>query len=338
MYGLNLVDLQKRVTPGETGHLKIAEILNKSIPILKDAPWMPTNKTDTRTTSVRAGLPKSQRRRANRGTRISKSVVTQNEEATTTRESWGENDVNVINSFPDKKMARAAESMAHIEGMGQDIALDLWYGNRTADPDNINGLTERYNRLTGNIAQNVINAGGTGADNASIYLIKWVPEKVGLIYPKRAEGQPKGAIYHKDLDIETVNKTETDAAGNVHDIRMLAYRDMFTISAGWCIADWRCVVRICNIDVSDLISNSVAGTSTLRYLMTQALHRMPMGDGMMRFYMNRTVNEYLDIERLKQVGEAGMTYKEVDGMELSTFRNVPIRIDDTLLTTEGLVA
>ena len=343
MSGLTLVDLQKRLTPNQEGHIAVAEILNKTMPLLKDAPWMPTNKTDSRTTGVRSGLPRSHRRRGNRGTKISKSTVVQNEESTTMREAYAENDTEIIDSFGEGSMeARASESSAFIEGVGQGFCEDLWYGNKTDDPDSIDGLANRYNKLSNmganNIGQNVINAGGSGGDNSSIYLIKWMPNKVGLIYPKRNKGDAKGAVEHDDLGIQTADLV--DAAGDRN--LMKVYRDRFAMRGGWCISDWRCVVRICNIDISDLLAAGASRdpmmSSRLRFLLTQALHRLPMGDGMMRIYMNRTVAEYLDIERLKAVGNAGMTYKEVDGMELPTFRNVPIRIDDTLTTGEDAVA
>ena len=266
--------------------------------------------------------------------KLSKSKTTQVEEATTTRESFSEPDKLVIDSFQDPATARASESAAFIEGMAQDFEGDLWYGNRDSDVDNVVGLANRYNSLSGNIRQNVLSMGGTGADNASVYLIAWGTNKVSLIYPRHAEGMSKGAVTHKNLGEGVFQGTDAD--GN--QVRMEVYRDKFCISGGPCIFDWRCVVRIANIDISDLKTAAEGMTSKLRFFMARALHRIPMVDGMARFYMNRTVAENLDIERLAQVGNAGMTYREVDGMLVPHFRNVPIRIDDNLLITEDVVA
>ena len=66
MERLTLADVTKRVGPGDGPHMKIAEILSRTSPLIQDAPWIPTNKSDTRTVSLRAGLPSSDRRRANR--------------------------------------------------------------------------------------------------------------------------------------------------------------------------------------------------------------------------------------------------------------------------------
>ena len=335
---LSLVDLTKRLAPGDNAALAVAEILNRNSPLLMDSIWMPTNKTDTRTGSVRAKLPESERRTINEPVGIGQSTVTQIEEATTSREIYSENDVMLIDSFGEgAAAARATEAQAFIEGMAQDFSEDLYYGNRAIDPKGINGLAQRYNTLTGNISQNVISAGGTQADNSSIYLVAWDEGKVSCIYPKAATGMSKGAVEHEDMNTDVAQYGDTNNAK-----RLKVYRDRFAISGGWFINDWRCVVRIANIDISTLAGTGMGGaehgSSRLRFLMTRALHRLPMMSGKLRFYMNRTVAEYLDIERLKAVSSAGLTYKEVDGMEVPTFRNIPIRIDDNLLTTEAAVA
>lgn len=332
---LTLLDMQKRV--GSDGRvLAVAEIMNRATPIFMDAPWMMTNKSDSMDTAVTASLPKVDYRRANRGTRISQDVVTQNEESTATFEDYAENDKMVIDSFGSGEMAaqmRAAYSSRHIEAVAQRFAREVFYGNRDGNPDAFDGLLKRYNALTGNVAQNVLNFGGTGADNTSIYVIKWAPMKTMCIYPKRAEGNGKGAVHHENLGEDTAQFTDADS----NQRRMQVYRDRFEIAGGLCIADYRNVVRIGGIDVPSLASNSASGTSRLRQALAAAMHRIPTGDGMLRIYMNRTVAQFLDFERLAAVAGAGMTYSEVDGMVVPMFRGAPIRIDDSLLNSEGRV-
>lgn len=346
MNGLNLADLQKRISPDQAGLIAVAEILNKKMPLLQDAPWVPTNKTDTRTVGVTAGLPTTYIRRANKGVQTSKSVVVNNEEATMTREAWAEHDALVLKSFGNaKKEARAQESKRFIEAMGQDFCSDVWMGNRTVDPDRIDGFSVRYNSLTGTRKQNIINGAYAGqmgtTNNASIWIIDWAEDMVSFLYPKRAEGETQGAVSHEPFDLQIA---EGEDGGN--KTLMEVYRDRFRIHAGICLTDWRSVVRICNIDTNSLSDRAMGGMtpftganspSTLTYLLTQALHRFPYMSSRRRIYMNRTVAEYLDIERIRRVDGAGMTYKEIDGMMIPMFRGVPIRIDDTLLNNEGQV-
>ena len=124
---------------------------------------------------------------------------------------------------------------------------------------------------------------------------------------------------------------------------MEVYRDRFRMSFGWCIPDWRSVVRICNVKVSTLKDeamqrNTAMTQSSLRFYMTQALHRLPAGDGMVRCYMNRSAAQALDMEQMAGISNAGMTLMDVQGEQVTAFRGVPIRIDDNLINTEALVA
>lgn len=338
---LNLVDVQKRLSP-DAASTYVAEILAKSSPLMKDAIWMPTNKTDSRTTQVRAGLPTVYKRKLNKGTKISKSTVVQNEEGTTTFMAYAENDILVIDSFGDQRgQAREDEATSFIEALGQAAEKELFYGNADADPLGIYGLANRYNSLsaTDPISRNVINAGGnTAADNLSIYFVKWSRNKAGLIYPKHAMSDARGIVDHKDMGI----KEAEIGTGDDREI-MEVYRDRFRMSFGWCIPDWRSVVRICNVKVSTLKEeamqrNTAMTQSSLRFYMTQALHRLPAGDGMVRCYMNRSAAQALDMEQMAGISNAGMTLMDVQGEQVTAFRGVPIRIDDNLINTEAVVA
>ena len=54
--------------------------------------------------------------------------------------------------------------------------------------------------------------------------------------------------------------------------------------------------------------------------------------------MNRTALEYLEVEQREQVkGGGGLTYDNVDGRPVTSWRKVPIRLVDALLLTEARV-
>jgi hypothetical protein len=56
------------------------------------------------------------------------------------------------------------------------------------------------------------------------------------------------------------------------------------------------------------------------------------------FYMNRTVFEFLDIQRRGDViAGGGLRYENVDGVATSTFRGIPVRKVDALIETEAVV-
>ena len=69
------------------------------------------------------------------------------------------------------------------------------------------------------------------------------------------------------------------------------------------VKDWRYVVRICNIDISDLLGSAntqtAAASTNLIKLMARALYRIPnMAMGRAAFYMNRTVHSGMSIAAL----------------------------------------
>jgi hypothetical protein len=108
------------------------------------------------------------------------------------------------------------------------------------------------------------------------------------------------------------------------------------------VKDWRYFVRICNIDISNLVAKSSA--ADLIELMIKAIHRLPNGHSSLRmgkaaFYLNRTCFEMLDIQRRDEVvSGGGLVYKDVDGIEVPTFRgSVPIRVCDQLTQSEARV-
>jgi hypothetical protein len=118
---------------------------------------------------------------------------------------------------------------------------------------------------------------------------------------------------------------------------MRAYQERWQWKAGIALKDWRYVVRICNIDVSNLVAKSSA--ADLIELMIKAIHRIPaLGLVKPAFYMNRTVFQMLDIQRRDDViAGGGLSYQDVDGMMRPTFRGIPIAKTDALLETEATV-
>ncbi|MBA2017583.1 phage major capsid protein, partial [Escherichia coli] len=91
----------------------------------------------------------------------------------------------------------------------------------------------------------------------------------------------------------------------------------------------RYVVRIANVDVSDL-SNPNSAANIVK-LMISALHRIPnRGMGKPVFYMNRTIAQALDTQSLDKASLA-LSVKETEGQFWTSFRGVPIRETDAIL-------
>lgn len=237
---------------------------------------------------------------------------------------------------------RTQEVQLHMQGLAQQLASDMFYANRATDPTQFTGFANIYNTVssaTSAIAKNVIDCGGTGSTNTSLWLINWGPKAIHMIFPK---GTMAG-MEHRDMGMLPI----PDAVGN----EFIAYRDWLSWKIGLAIHDWRQAVRACNIDVSLLNGGSAANLITI---LAKMIHRLPVQPaavgpvnysdsvpdkivpGRPVFYCDRTILEYLDIQAANKTNVL-LNMKEWDGEMVNTYRGIPIRCVDALLDTESRV-
>lgn len=327
---LTLVDIAKRLDPNGKP-ARIIELLSQRNDVVNDMVWVEGNLPTGMRTTVRTGLPAVAWRLLNQGVAPSKSVTAQMDEQCGMLEAYSEVDKDLAELNGNTGDYRLQEAKAFLEAMSQEFTQTLFYGNAGVAPEEFTGLAARYSSL--NVAapssQNVISAGGSGSDNASIYLIGWGDNTVHGIYPKGSQA----GLVHEDIGLTTV-EVSTGVGGN----RMRAYLDRWQWKCGIALRDWRYVVRIPNIDISNLVTKSSA--ADLIELMIRAIHRIPNLSGCRpAFYMNRTCFQMLDIQRRDDVQNGGqLTYDMVDGKVVTSFRGIPIRLVDQLLENEAVVS
>lgn len=332
---LTLLDAVKRREP-DGSQAKIVEMLNQTNEVLSDMLWRPSNRTASHMTTLRTSLPTAYFKLMNKGVLPSKSTTAQVEEACAKMELWNQVDADLVEQEEEREAFLMSESRPAIEGLNEKMARYIFYGNRNTEPEAFTGLAPRYNALTGtNMARNVISAGGSGSDLTSIWLVIWGEETIHGIYPKATIG---------GLQVDDKGKvTSENDSGELLDV----YRQKYSWHCGMALRDWRAAARICNIDTSNLASNSSA--ANLTELMIKAWHavRPVMRLGKAAFYMNSTVAQYLDLQRLRILNGAGtgqqnlggaISAEMVDGEMRYSFRGIPIRIVDQLLNTETTIS
>lgn len=324
---ITLADWAKRLDPN--GKVPtIVELLNQTNPILEDMNFLEGNLPTGHRTTVRTGLPSVFWRLLNQGVQPSKSTTAQIDEQAGMLEAWSEVDKDLALLNGATSEFRLSEAKPFLEAMNQEFARVLFYGNGSVNPEQFNGLSVRYSLSTAPNGSHVIKAGGVGADNASIWLIVWGENTVTGIFPKGS----KAGLIHEDRGEQIIMGSTGLGA-----TRMVALVDHFQWKGGIALKDWRYAVRICNIDISDLSTGSAAALITL---MTKAIHRIPsLSMGRPVFYMNRTLSTNMDIQERADIKTGGgLTYDNVAGKPVLTFRGIPIRETDALLETEALVA
>lgn len=303
----------------------IVELLTESNPMLDDMTVVEANGYTEHKTTVRSGLPQGTWRELNYGVQPEKSRTVPVKDSMGMLETYAEVDKALADLNDNKAAWRLSEDRAFIEGLNQTMAQTVIYGNSSLDPQKFMGLTPRYNTIAGaENGRNIIDAGGTGSDNTSIWLVVWGPNTVHSIFPK---GSAAG-LQSRDLGENTI----IDAQGGKYQ----GYRTHYKWDLGLTLRDWRYAVRVANIDVSNLEEGGTDPANILK-LMARAVHRVPnLRMGRPVFYMNREVLEALDVQSLEKTTLALKT-QELEGQIWQTFRGVPIRQIDAVVNTEARV-
>jgi hypothetical protein len=230
---------------------------------------------------------------------------------------------------------RYTEDLAHIEAMNQTFAETLIYGDTSVDPEKFVGLAPRYYVTSGAVtSDNLINAGGSGSDNTSIWLVGWSPSTVAGIFPKGS----RAGLQVTDLGEQTVYDSDNKP--------FQAYRSHFQWKCGIAVKDWRYVVRVCNIDISDLeTAGDAADTSAniLKY-MSKAIDKLP-ANGSVRpvFYCNQRVRAMIRV-KLFNKSNTYITLENwlspISGLKRPTlaFQGIPIRRVDQIDNTEATIS
>ncbi len=323
---LTLADAYKRQKADGT-IADIIEMLAEINPILDDMITIEANERTTHLTTMRTGLPEGTFRKLYQGVQPQKSTTKQVRDSIGMIENWSEVDEKLVKLQRDPGAFRLSEAQAFIEGLSQTAAQRIFYGNTVTDPEEFLGLAPRFSSLTAENGRQIVDAGGTGSDNTSIWFVVWGPRTVHALYPQGS----KAGLQREDLGAETKNLAD----GSVYRV----LREKFSWDLGLSVRDWRYVVRIANIDVSDL----QAGNTQLYDFMRKAYYRLRQRrvvGGRAAIYANTDVLEALDAlatNRGANDSFVRLTPREIEGKEVLTYRGIPIRETDALLNTEARV-
>jgi hypothetical protein len=308
-------------------------------PLVADSYVEEANDGRNMTTVLRNSLPEAVWRKFYGGAPPSKSTFAKVSDACGMLSAAWVADASLIKMAGNPAQARMNESNAHIEAITQTLETGLFYGATKEVPEQITGLAPRFGMLGDDPwGKQIIDAGGTGNDNTSVWFITFGPRQVKLFYPKGSQA----GLRHTPGP-ETI---ETLSDGS----QMPAYKDYFQWDVGMTVADPRYVVRIANID-----ANAVAdGTVDVFKLMRQAywrhhgIKRSMVGNneqnvniGRTFIYCNADFAEALDAASTNGGNSDNfrrmLTAVELQGQMVDAYRKIPVRISDALLNTEARV-
>lgn len=339
---LTYADWAKRVDDGYK-IANIIELLSQTNEILDDMLVIEGNLPTGHKTTVRTGLPQATWRLLNSGVPNAKSTTAQIVDTCGNLETYSVIDKDIADLNGNTAEFRLSESRAFLEGMSQQVASTLIYGNQALNPERFTGFAPRYSTGVTSAAQtanNVLNAGGVGSTNTSIWIVTWGADTWHATFPK---GKMTG-LQHRDMGEWPV----TDSSSNTYQ----AYREHFKWEIGMVMRDWRYAARIANIDVTQLTGVSAAN---LINLIVRALYRLPTAPaqataiqtsdtpevradmGRTVIYCNRVIRTYLDLQAMNKTNVL-LQLSEFNGKVVTTFRGIPVRTCDAILNNESAVS
>lgn len=306
--------------------VKVIELLSEMNPILDDAMMVECNKGTIHMHTVRTGLPSVSWGKLYKGIDQSKSRTAQVEDTTGFVEGLSSVDTRLL-ELGNEGAIRLSEAQSFLEAMNIEVASKIFFGNSADDPEEFMGLAPRFNDLSAANGKQIIDAGGTGSNNTSVWFVTWGDNQCQLLYPKGTQA----GIKREDKGEQRV----TDADGNAYYVK----EEKFTWHVGLAVRDHRYVSRIANIDRTAMAAGTVKLYDFMRKAYYQLQNRRVAG-GKLAIYCNRDVLEALDA-LASNAGAADNFIRlkpmEIEGKEVMTYRGIPLRETDSLDVAEARV-
>ena len=319
-----LLDVTKAMAPDGSIDT-VAEILKETNEILDDMTVIEGNLPTGHRTTILTGYPTPTWRQFYGSVQPTKSTRAQITDSCGMLEDYAEIDKALADLNGNTAAYRLSEDRGHIEGLSQEMATTLFSGDESLNPEKFTGFNKRFNTLSAENGQNIIDAGGTGTDNASIWLVGWGPNTVHGIYPK-------GSIAGLQME-DKGQVTITSSAGNYE-----GYRSHYRWDLGLTVRDWRFVVRIANIDRSNLTADAATGAN-LPELMFEAEELIPnLSGARFAYYMDRRTRTKVRQQAAAGLANSTLQWEDVAGRRtLMSPSGFPMRRVDVLAADEARV-
>lgn len=325
---LTLSDFRKRENPDGNVDF-IIEALEHSNPILDDMVWREGNLPTGNRTTVRVKVPRPSVRLINQGVESSKSITRQVVDTCMMLEDHSFIDTKLLRLYGGKAEAyRRSEDAAFVQGFSDVVAENVFYGDTDQEPGTFNGLSVRYNTLTGHEGEagyQVINGGTAGADtNTSAFLVGWGSHATTGIYPR---GSQLG-LKTEDMGEDWV----TDSQGR----RYRAVSTLFNWDCGLAVQDIRANAMVRNIDVNNLPTTAAAKLSLIEKFIVakNRIRNLQRGDKKLVWYVGASLYDWFELYLLDK-NNVHVTRQELaNDVPRLYFSGIEIKKCDAISETE----
>lgn len=329
---LNLADL------ANSTDRPVIEALHQLNPLLQDAVMTECNDGTSHEHEIRTGLGQGAWGRIYQGMPQSKATTMVVKDTTGFYERLSTIDVRLLERAKDPAKERMKQASAALEEISQTIQTNFFYADTATTPERFKGLAARYNSIAngGAAASQIIDCGGTGTTNTSIWMVTWGDAMTTLLYPEGSQGG--------------IQRTDHGIQRTLDDNQMVYYvkEEEFRQHIGVSVGDWRFNVRAANIDIAALRAGTVNVFDILRkmrYANQNRRNARLSNDGMVQggktvIYMNRDVMQAMEaasVNRGTTDNFVRLTPDDLAGQEIMTYHSWPIRETDAIINTEARV-
>ena len=330
-----------------SGVARLSRTLQTRQPWISPFPFVECNMRDSHKTAVQFGLPDVSLTGLNEGIRPTQSTAAPQVFDTGTIEQRFEVDKDQIEigSAADAQAQLDMQMYGSMDAMNKKAGEMIFYGNPESDSKEFWGLSSWY--ADGRAAapdnrKNMLNAGASGSDLHSIWIIGFSKSTIYGIFP---QGSKKG-LKHKDFGkIWIEDAPEANGTGNRG--RLEVYAQHYEWKLGLVIQDWRYGVRICNVpdhSTLDKDPNKAGATGNAAIDLVDLIHQ-----GINRIYTPDTVNiqifcnrdTYSVLDRQEKFGRQNSTLTRGQlygrGIDNIHVRGAPVWWTDTLDRNETAI-
>lgn len=326
--GTNVTLLDFISQSGVDGDIKKAtELLARRNDIIQVIPWMEANRETGHQSVQRTALPTVSYAKWNEGTAASKPTFRQIMDTVAKIEGISNVDERELKVNNWKEGYRFNRDKAFVESFNQQFASDFFYSDSSVVPEKFDGMAIRYGAATqtrDTYGYYLIDGGGVGSDNTSIWLIGFGDDATMGVYGK---GMSAG-LSSEDMGRQRV----LDASSNPYYV----WETKWTWDVGLKVADPATSGRIANIDVSLLQGGAGIDIDDYMIRLMHLVERRDMA-AKQAFVVNRSMHSFLHRQANSSSGRRWTVSKDQFGKPVVEFLGIQILVNDALLNTEALV-
>lgn len=313
---------QQYRSAGNEAAAQVVELQAKTNRLWEVFPMRTCNSGSVEKALIRTSLPDVAWRIINRGVAPTKSSTGQASFTAGGVEAIAQIDERLMKLNKNSNTYRLNENYAHQEAMSQKMSTTFFYGDEQINPAGFTGLGAFYYDKAGQdeiYANQIVDAGGTGNNLTSLWVVTFAPDTVYGITP---EGVPGGYSYRDNGRVKVRDENNLEYWG---------YESQYNWDVGLCVRDPRYVARLANIDTTNTSSTDFIDKLIEVY---DCIENPDHGRTVI--LCNRKVQTMLNIIAQKK-NNVNLSLEDFGGKRIQHFWGSPILRNDAILSTESKV-